>query len=219
MSGSGRPRQTSRQEERHIVRNVRLQPTASSAVIQTQRRESRFNLSSDDNLVRMWRSCGERFDPAFALHRHKAPTAGAMAWGAIDYHTRSDLVLIRGTMAVQRNVHGILKPHGLPLIQRLPGVIFLQDNAQPHTARVSQDCLHTVTTLSSPALSPNLSPIEHSWDHLGRQVGYPTSLNKIEAGLQQMWSEMSHVIIQNLYALMPDRVASCIRARKCSIGY
>ncbi|GFT98542.1 transposable element Tcb2 transposase [Trichonephila clavipes] len=119
--GLGRPRQTSR-EDRHIVRNARVQPTASSAAIQAQvapslgalvssrtirmrlaeghmgsrcplsvlsltpthrrlhlewcraRRnwtavewnqvvlsdESRFNLSSDDNCVRVWRPSGER---------------------------------------------------------------------------------------------------------------------------------------------------------------
>ncbi|GFV85712.1 transposable element Tcb2 transposase [Trichonephila clavipes] len=34
--GSGRPRQTSRREDRHIVRNARVQPTASSAAIQVQ---------------------------------------------------------------------------------------------------------------------------------------------------------------------------------------
>ncbi|GFW59296.1 transposable element Tcb2 transposase [Trichonephila clavipes] len=34
--GSGRPRQTSRREDRHIVRNVHVQPTASSAAIQAQ---------------------------------------------------------------------------------------------------------------------------------------------------------------------------------------
>ncbi|GFV45316.1 transposable element Tcb2 transposase [Trichonephila clavipes] len=34
--GSGRPRQTSRREDHHIVRNARVQPTASSAAIQAQ---------------------------------------------------------------------------------------------------------------------------------------------------------------------------------------
>ncbi|GFU72437.1 uncharacterized protein TNCV_3573861 [Trichonephila clavipes] len=33
---TGRPRQTSRPEDRHIVRNARIQPTASSAAIQVQ---------------------------------------------------------------------------------------------------------------------------------------------------------------------------------------
>ncbi|GFV09795.1 hypothetical protein TNCV_2598501 [Trichonephila clavipes] len=40
--------------------------------------ESRFNLSSDDNRVRVWRPRGERLNPAFALQRHTAPTAGVM---------------------------------------------------------------------------------------------------------------------------------------------
>ncbi|GFW04134.1 transposable element Tcb1 transposase [Trichonephila clavipes] len=46
-------------------------------------RESRFNLSSDDNRVHVWRSRGERLNHAFALQRHTSPTAGVMVGGAI----------------------------------------------------------------------------------------------------------------------------------------
>ncbi|GFX28335.1 transposable element Tcb1 transposase [Trichonephila clavipes] len=116
-------------------------------------------------------------------------------------------------MTAQRYVHDILQPHVLPLIQWLPGAIFQQDNAQPHTARVSQDCIRTVTTLPWLARFPNLSLSEHIWDHFGRWLGHPTSLKELEARLQQIWNEMSQDIIQNLYASMPDRIASCIRAR------
>ncbi|GFW86639.1 transposable element Tcb2 transposase [Trichonephila clavipes] len=38
--------------------------------------KSRFNLSSDDNRVRVWRSRGERLNPGFDLQRHTAPTVG-----------------------------------------------------------------------------------------------------------------------------------------------
>ncbi|GFX02065.1 transposable element Tcb2 transposase [Trichonephila clavipes] len=69
--------------------------------------------------------------------------------------------------------------------------IFQKDNARPHTARVSQDCRRTVTTLPWIAWSLDLSPIEHYWYHLGRRVGYPKSLNELEARLQQIWNEMS----------------------------
>ncbi|GFV47986.1 transposable element Tcb2 transposase [Trichonephila clavipes] len=84
-------------------------------------------------------------------------------------------------MTAQRYVHDILQPHMLPLMQRFPGADFQKDNARSHTTRVSQDCLYTVTTLSWPARSPDLSPIEHIWNNLGRQVGHPTSLNELEA--------------------------------------
>ncbi|GFW39519.1 transposable element Tcb2 transposase [Trichonephila clavipes] len=177
-------------------------------------------LSSDGNGVRVWRPRGERLNPAFAaLQRHTAPTAGVMVRGAIAYNKLSPLVLIRGTMTVQLYVHDILQPHVLPLMRRVPGAIFQQDNARPHTARLLQDCHCTVTTLPGPARSPDLSPIEHIWDHLGRRIGHLTGLNELEARLQQIWYEMSQDIIQNLYASMPDRIASCILARGDSTGY
>ncbi|GFU65793.1 transposable element Tcb2 transposase [Trichonephila clavipes] len=93
-----------------------------------------------------------------------------LVWGTIAHNTRLALVLIRCTITAQRYVHDILQPHVLPLMQRLRGAIFQQDNARPHTARESQDCLHTVTTLTCPARSPYLSPIEHIWDPSGLRV-------------------------------------------------
>ncbi|GFX99086.1 transposable element Tcb2 transposase [Trichonephila clavipes] len=148
--------------------------------------ESRFNLSSDDNRVRVWRPHGECLNLAFALQRHTAPTAGVMVWGAIAYNTRSPLVLICGTIIAQQYVHDILQPHVLPLMQRLSEAIFQQNNARPHTERVSQDCLCTVTTLPWPARSPDLSPIKPICDNLGRRVGHPTSFNELEARLQRI---------------------------------
>ncbi|GFU89864.1 transposable element Tcb2 transposase [Trichonephila clavipes] len=76
-------------------------------------------------------ACGERLNLAFALQRHTAPTAGVMSWGAIAYNARLPLVLIRGTMTAQRYVPDILQPHVLPLMQRLLGAVFQQDNARP----------------------------------------------------------------------------------------
>ncbi|GFX33956.1 transposable element Tcb1 transposase [Trichonephila clavipes] len=132
-------------------------------------------------------------------------------------------VLIRGTMTAQQYIYDILQPRVLPLMQWLPRGTFQQDNTRPHTARVSQFCLRTVTILPWPARSPDLSPIEHIWDHLetnlGAIIGHPTSLHELEVRSQQILNEMSQDIIQNLYASMPDRFASCIRARGDSTGY
>ncbi|GFV28787.1 transposable element Tcb1 transposase [Trichonephila clavipes] len=181
--------------------------------------ESRFNLSSDNNRVLEWRHRDEHLNTAFALQRHTAPTAGVMVWGVTVYNTRSPLVLIRGTMTAQRYVHDILQLHVLPLMQRLPEDIFQQDNVRPQTARMSQDCILTVTILPWPARSPDLSPIEHIWDYLGQRVGHPSNLNELEARLQQIWNEMSQDILQNLHTSMSDRIASCIRSRGGSTGY
>ncbi|GFV90732.1 HTH_Tnp_Tc3_2 domain-containing protein [Trichonephila clavipes] len=43
--------------------------------------ESRFLLGSDDNLVRVWRHPGERYNSSDTVLRHTARTAGVMVWG------------------------------------------------------------------------------------------------------------------------------------------
>ncbi|GFU82993.1 transposable element Tcb2 transposase [Trichonephila clavipes] len=95
--------------------------------------------TSDDNIVLVWRPLGQRLNPAFVLKSHCDPTASVMVWVIIVYNTLSLLVLIRGTMTVQWYVHDILQQHVLPLMQRIPEAIFQQDNARPHTARMSQE--------------------------------------------------------------------------------
>ncbi|GFT22211.1 uncharacterized protein TNCV_3272491 [Trichonephila clavipes] len=81
--------------------------------------------------------------------------------------------------------------------------------------RLSPHCYYP----SWPAPFPYSSPIEPIWDHFGRRVEYPTSLNELETRVQQIWNEMSQDIIQNLYASMADRIALCIRSKGGSTGY
>lgn len=181
--------------------------------------ESKYSMASDDGRVRVWRLPGQRLNPAFFVERHTSPTAGVMVWGAIAYDSRSPLVVIRGTITAQRYVQDILQPHVLPLMAGLPGAIFQQDNARPHTARMSQACLRQVATLPWPARSPDLSPIEHVWDHIGRQLRQPTSLHNLEIQLQQLWTDMPQDTIRDLYASMPARITSCIQCRGDPTGY
>ncbi|GBN61048.1 hypothetical protein AVEN_131412-1 [Araneus ventricosus] len=44
------------------------------------------------------------------------------------------------------------------------------DNTRPHTVVVTQHALHSVYMLPWPARSPDLSPIDHVWDIIGRQL-------------------------------------------------
>ncbi|GFW38299.1 uncharacterized protein TNCV_1331521 [Trichonephila clavipes] len=90
-------------------------------------------------------------------------------------------------MTAPQYVYDILQPHVLPFMQRLPCVIFQQDNVRPHTARVSKDCLRIVPTLLWPFRSSDLSPIEHIWDKLEQRVGHPTSLSEPETRKLTFW--------------------------------
>ncbi|GFV65514.1 transposable element Tcb2 transposase [Trichonephila clavipes] len=73
------------------------------------------------------------------------------------YDSRSPLIVMRGTLTGQRYVDDILRPHVGPFLNGIPGAVFQQDNARPHTARVAQDFLRPFQTLPWPARSPDLS--------------------------------------------------------------
>ena len=175
--------------------------------------ESRFSLSADDHRVRVWRRQGQRSQSAFVLHRHTAITPGVMVWGAISYDSRSPLVILRTTLTAQRYVDEILRPFALPFMARHSGAIFQQDNATPHTARISVDCLRAVDTVPWPARSPDLSPIEHVWDMLGRQIRAPRNVADLEQQLRNAWQNVSQDDIRKLYHSLPRRIQACIAAK------
>ncbi|GFU94088.1 uncharacterized protein TNCV_3308411 [Trichonephila clavipes] len=50
------------------------------------------------------------------------------------------------------------------MLSSRPGAIYQQDNARPHAARLSQQCLQGYDVPPWPARSPDLSPIEHVWN-------------------------------------------------------
>ncbi|GFV28102.1 transposable element Tcb2 transposase [Trichonephila clavipes] len=118
---------------------------------------------------------------------------------------------MRGTLTGQRYVDDILRPHVGPFLNGLPGVIFQQDNARPHTARVAQVFLrHFQTSMAGPL--PDLSPVEHVWDQLKRQMPSCHSVHDLELAVQDLWAHLPQDNIRCLINSMPDRVAACIAA-------
>ncbi|UYV82472.1 hypothetical protein LAZ67_21002364 [Cordylochernes scorpioides] len=111
--------------------------------------ESRFCLSSDSRRVRVWRRRGERSNPAAIVER---PTVRQRHYDGPRY------------------VDDVLRPVTLPYLQGVPNALYQQDNARPHTARISQQALQDVQILPWPPYSPDLSPIEHVWDIIGRRL-------------------------------------------------
>ncbi|GFX39971.1 transposable element Tc1 transposase [Trichonephila clavipes] len=174
--------------------------------------ESRFVLGTDDNHIRVRRRPGERYNSPHTVLRHTARTAGVMVWGAIANDSRSTLIVMRGTLTGQRFVDDILRPHVGPFLNGLPGAIFQQDNARPHTTRVAQDFLHHFQTLPWPARSPDLSPVEHAWDLLKRQMPSCLSVHDLELAVQDLWAHLPQDNIRCLINSMPDRVVACIAA-------
>ncbi|UYV61889.1 hypothetical protein LAZ67_1006967 [Cordylochernes scorpioides] len=181
--------------------------------------ESRFCLSSDSRRVRVWRRRGERSNPAAIVERPTVRQRGIMVWGAIAYDSRSPLLRIQGTMTAQRYVDDVLRPVTLPYLQGVPNALYQQDNARPHTARISQQALQDVQMLPWPPYSPDLSPIEHVWDIIGRRLHafpQPRSEDELWQMVEREWRAIPQDAIRTLIDSLPRRVAACIAVREWS---
>ncbi|UYV64656.1 hypothetical protein LAZ67_3001551 [Cordylochernes scorpioides] len=178
--------------------------------------ESRFCLSSDSRHVRVWRRRGERSNPAAIVVRPTVRQRGIMVWGAIAYDSRSPLLRIQGTMTAQRYVDDVLRPVTLPYLQGVANALYQQDNARPHTARISQQALQDVQMLTWPPYYPDLSPIEHVWDIIGRRLHalpQPRSENELWQMVEREWRAIPQDTIRTLIDSLPRRVAACIAVR------
>ncbi|GFX21601.1 transposable element Tcb2 transposase [Trichonephila clavipes] len=59
---------------------------------------------------------------------------------------------------------------------------------------------------------PDLSPVEHVWDQLKRQMPSCHSVHDLELAVQDLWGHLPQDNVRCLINSMPDRVEACIAA-------
>jgi len=74
-----------------------------------------------------------------------------------------------------------------------------------------------IRVLPWPAMSPDLSPIEHLWDELGRRVrnsqNPPETLAQLRTALLREWNNIPQDFIRRLIDSMRRRCQAVINAR------
>lgn len=196
-----------------------------SAVLFTD--ESRFTLYKSDGRDRVWRRTGERFAEACLSTKVPFGGGGVMMWAGISLTANTELVRIRdGTITADRYIQQCLEEHVMPFAPFLgENFRLMQDNARPHIARITRAYLQEVgiTLLQWPARSPDLNPMEHAWDMLGRRIRrnheeFPT-LDRLAEALTAEWNQIHQEDFAVLIRSMPDRMAAVIRARGGHTSY
>ncbi|GFV58341.1 transposable element Tc1 transposase [Trichonephila clavipes] len=216
-TGSEATRKTTRREDRRIVRQALVDPTVTRSTIRTDvgvaivpQTISRHLAEANLKSKRPFRAL-----PLTPEHRqlrlqwcHACSMWNVTKWQKVVFSDESRFVW--GQMITVYGC-GFALVSG-PFRNGLPWAIFQQDNAPPHTARVAQDFLRRFQTLLWPARSPNLSPVEHVWDQLKRQMPSCHSVHDLELAVQDLWAHLPQDNIRCLINSMPDRVAACIAA-------
>ncbi|GFV29811.1 transposable element Tcb2 transposase [Trichonephila clavipes] len=94
--------------------------------------------------------------------------------------------------------------------------ILRNDNCRPHRANLVEDFLFKegIVRMEWPACSPDMNPMEHVWDALGRRVaGHqppPQTLQKLERALLEEWDRIPQFVINSLIDSMPQRCSTLL---------
>ena len=154
------------------------------------------------------------------VRRHRFRGGSVMVWGGISIHHRTPLYVVDGNLTGIRYLNEIIRPLVLPGLQQIDGGAVLQDdNARPHRARVVTDFLRQqgIARMDWPAYSPDLAPIEHAWDELGRRVrnnhAPPANFHDMGQLLMAEWQAIPQEFFRRLINSMRQRCVECIRAR------
>ncbi|GFS53343.1 transposable element Tc1 transposase [Trichonephila clavipes] len=140
--------------------------------------ESRFSLSSDSHRILIWRERGSRNHPSNIIERDRYGGRGVLVWGGIMLGSRTDLhIFDAGSVNGTRYCNEILLPY-VRLFRGAMGLqfLFMDDNAPCHRTVAAEQLLEIedIERMDWPARSPDLNPIEHVWDFLGRRLAART---------------------------------------------
>lgn len=149
-----------------------------------------------------------------------------MVWGGISLTGRTDLVTVNGNLNSERYITDILEAHVVPYAPYIgPNFLLMHDNARSHTSLIVRNYPKEVGIdhIDWPARSPDLNPIEHVWDFIGRRLRsegrQPQNLQELEERLVELWNGLDQNLIRTLVLSMNQRCREVIRGRGGNTRY
>ena len=131
---------------------------------------------------------------------------------------KTNLVAVQGNLNAQGYINQILQPEAFSFLPRHGPAILMYDHARPRVARICRQFLNrnNVNVLPWSAVSPDMNPIEHIRDYLGRKIrarGNVHNLTDLENALIQEWNNIPNAVIRRYVRSVRGRLAACINSR------
>ncbi len=163
----------------------------------------------------------ERFSDNCVIERNPWGGGSIHVWGGITLTHKTPLVIFDRNVTANVYINNVLQPVVVPFMaQHFPNGhgILQQDNAPPHTAGVTRRFLNqqNVNVLAWPALSPDMSPIEHVWDvlktRIARRLNPPQNLHQLRVAAIAEWQNIPQQEIATKINSMHRRCTAVVNA-------
>ena len=176
----------------------------------------------------------EKYLPINVIGKKQDGNLSQMVWGCFMGNKLGPLVFIDEN--INKDVYiAVLEQNLLDYVDVLreeghQGIVFQQDNARPHIAKVTQKWLenagreHGFTIMNWPPCSPDLNPIENLWAVLKLELhrrypdtkylhGSPDAIKAVlKERLYEVWWDIGEEVLNRLIESMPERVQAVIEA-------
>lgn len=162
----------------------------------------------------VWRRPHEKYDVDCLVPTVKGNGEGIMVWGCFVKNRLGPLVVLEGNITGQV-YEKLLEDHLIPFIESLDDekTYVFQDNNRANSVLAWKE-ENLISSLPWPAQSPDLNPIEHLWDHLGRKLHdhkpIPKNKRELASVLEEEWLKIEENVLENLVNSMPRRVKAVI---------
>ncbi len=162
-------------------------------------------------------------DPSCLVSTVQAGGGGVMVWGIFSWHTLGPLVPTEHCLNATTYL-SIVADHVHPFrttVYPSSDDYFQQDNASCHKAQIISDWFlehdNKFTLLKWPPQSPYLTPIEHLWDVVEREICImdvqPKNLQQLHDAIMSIWTKISEECFQHLVESMTRRIKAVLKAK------
>lgn len=187
--------------------------------------ESKYNLHESDGRIYVWRRVGEEFKENCLVTTYKSGDKGFMVWGAIGWNGVGPLIFCTQNITAAYYIEILEEalPECMVALDLGENTKLLQDNAPAHKAKKTMAYLDEIglPTLPHPPQSPDLNPIEHVWDYVGREVNKidPQTRDELKIAIETAWYATPVDFVQNLILSMPRRLQAVIESKGGATKY
>jgi transposase len=148
-----------------------------------------------------------------------------MFWGCFSWYGLGPLVALEGNMNALSYIE-LLREHLIPEVAAagIP-MVFMQDNAPCHTARIVKDFMaeRGLETMPWPPQSPDMNPIENLWaiikQRRKKKYGVPTSKTSLIDQIFDIWDNVTIELCQKLADSTIKRLNMCIERKGKATKY